>query len=192
MKKYNFIRQVIACTTIMIAINKATAADAAMLTKLARDIYREHYLHLWHPGGAAWYMNEYAYAFHKIEAELADPEVEYFIAVRHNQPLGYMKLNTAASLDGNHNALETERIYLHKSATGKGIGRQLMELALLRAQELKKEILFLKAMDSSTEAIAFYQKLGYTICGSLQLPMPEFSLMMEAYRGMVIMKRGVY
>jgi diamine N-acetyltransferase len=103
-----------------------------------------------------------------------------------------MKLNTAAILDRNSNALETERIYLHKSATGKGIGKQLMELALLRAQQLKKEVVFLKAMDSSTGAITFYQKLGYTICGSLQLPMPEFSLMMEVYRGMVVLKRGVY
>jgi diamine N-acetyltransferase len=176
----------------MITIYKATATDTAMLTKLARDIYREHYLHLWHPGGADWYMNEYAYAAHKIAAELSNPTVEYFITAYHNQPLGYMKLNTAAILDGNSNALETERIYLHKSATGKGIGRQLMELALLRAQQLKKEVVFLKAMDSSTGAITFYQKLGYTICGSLQLPMPEFSLMMEVYRGMVVLKRGVY
>jgi hypothetical protein len=44
-------------------------------------------------------------------------------------------------------------------------------------------------MDSSTRAIAFYEKLGYIICGSLQLPMPAFSLMKEEYRGMVILKQ---
>ena len=175
----------------MITIYKASAADAAMLTQLARSIYKEHYLHLWHPGGADWYMNEYAYAAHKIAAELADPPVEYFIAASDGQPLGYMKLNTATTLDENTNALEIERIYLYKNVSGKGIGRQLMALALQRAQELKRDMLFLKAMDSSTDAIAFYQKLGYVICGSLQLPMPEFSLMKEEYRGMVILKRSV-
>jgi diamine N-acetyltransferase len=191
MKKYNFMRQKFICTTTMTTIYKASAADAAMLTQLARDIYQEHYLHLWHTGGANWYMNEYAYASHKIEQELTDPLVEYFIAADNDLPLGYMKLNIAATLDENAAALEVERIYLHKNAAGKGIGKQLMALALLRAKELKKEILFLKAMDSSLDAIAFYQKLGYVICGSLQLPMPEFSLMKEEYRGMVILKRGV-
>jgi diamine N-acetyltransferase len=191
MKKYNFMRQAFICNTTMITIYKASAADAAMLTQLAKNIYQDHYLHLWHPGGADWYMNEYAYASHKIEQELADPLVEYFIAAGDNQPLGYMKLNIEAALDETPDALEVERIYLHKNAAGKGIGRQLMELALQRARELKREMLFLKAMDSSLDAIAFYQKLGYTICGSLQLPMPEFSLMKEEYRGMVILKRDM-
>jgi diamine N-acetyltransferase len=184
-------RQAFICITTMIIIYKASAADAAMITRLARSIYKEHYLHLWHPGGADWYMNEYAYAAYKIVQELANPLVEYFIAADNDQPMGYMKLNIEAALDENTNALEAERIYLHKNAAGKGIGRQLMELALQRAKELKKEMLFLKAMDSSLDAIAFYQKLGYTICGSLQLPMPEFALMKEEYRGMVILKRNV-
>jgi diamine N-acetyltransferase len=175
----------------MITIYKASAADAAMLTQMARSIYKEHYLHLWHPGGSDWYMNEYAYAAHKIAAELADPAVEYFIAAGDGQPMGYMKLNTATILDENKNSLEIERIYLYKNASGKGIGKQLMELALQRAEELKRDMLFLKAMDSSTDAIAFYQKLGYDICGSLQLPMPEFSLMKEEYRGMVILSKIV-
>jgi diamine N-acetyltransferase len=191
MKKYNFMRQEFICITKMTTIYKTSAAGAAMLTHLARSIYQEHYLHLWHAGGADWYMNEYAYAAHKITAELADPMVEYFIVAADEEPLGYLKLNTLAALDENTNTLEIERIYLHKNAAGRGIGRQLMQLALLRAGELNKEILFLKAMDSSLDAIAFYQKLGYTICGSLQLPMPEFALMKEEYRGMVVLKRKV-
>jgi diamine N-acetyltransferase len=191
MKKYNFMQQVFICTKTMITIYKASAAGAAMLTQLARSIYKEYYLHLWHPGGADWYMNEYAYAAHKTAAELADPMVEYFIAASDGQPLGYMKLNIETALDENPAALEVERIYLYKKAAGRGIGRQLMELALQRASELEKETIFLKAMDSSPDAIAFYQKLGYAVCGSLQLPMPEFALMKEEYRGMVILKRDV-
>jgi diamine N-acetyltransferase len=171
----------------MITYYKASAADAAMLSALAKNIYKEHYLHLWHPGGAEWYMNEYAYPLEKTEKDLADPLVEYHIAAEDNMPVGYLKLVLTASLNDDTDALEIERIYLHKSAAGRGIGRQLMELALQRAKMLEKEILFLKAMDSSLDAIAFYQKLGYTICGSLQLPMPAFALMKEEYRGMVIL-----
>jgi diamine N-acetyltransferase len=177
----------------MITYYKAATADAAMLSALAKNIYKEHYLHLWHTGGAKWYMNEYAYSLEKIEKDLDDVLVEYYIAAENDIPIGYMKLVLAALLDDNDSkdALEVERIYLHKNFARKGIGKELMELALLRAKQLKKEILFLKAMDSSMDAIAFYQKLGYAICGSLQLPMPQFSLMKEEYRGMVVLKREV-
>jgi diamine N-acetyltransferase len=175
----------------MITIYRALPGDAHMLTMLARSIYQEHYLHLWHSGGADWYMYEYAYAGHKIAAELTDPMVEYFIAASNAIPIGYLKLNIEATSAEVPGAVEIERIYLHKSAVGKGTGRQLMELAQRRTQQLGKNALVLKAMDSSTDAIAFYQKLGYTICGNLQLPMPEFALMKEAYRGMVILKRHV-
>ena len=177
----------------MILLSKASPNDVLVLTTLARDIYKEHYLHLWHPGGAEWYMNVYAYANDKIEDELRDPNIEYFIVFDEGVASGYMKLLMNAQFTGyeNSKALEIERIYLFKRAMGKGTGRQLMQLAMEKARALKKDIIFLKAMDSSTEAIAFYKKLGYTICGNMQLPVPAFLLMKAAYRGMLILKMEV-
>ena len=177
----------------MTTLIKASASDAAMLTELARDIYKEHYLHLWHPGGAEWYMETYAYARDTIEKDLDDPEIEYTIAYEADKASGYMKLLLTSELaDYAHlAAMEVERIYLHKNAMGKGLGRQFMRLAMQRAGELQKDIIFLKAMDSSMDAIAFYKSLGYETCGSLQLPLPEFSVMKAEYRGMVILKRDV-
>ena len=89
------------------------------------------------------------------------------------------------------NALEVERIYVYKKTAGKGLGKQLMQTAMNKARELKKDIIFLKAMDSGTDALEFYKKLGYEICGRLQLPLPTFHLMKEEYRGMVILKKSV-
>jgi diamine N-acetyltransferase len=177
----------------MINIYKALITDAAVISSLAQNIYKEHYLHLWRPGGAQWYMQEYAYAQDKIEKELADDNVEYFIAAKNGIYLGYMKIVLTAVLPGDEtrHALEVERIYLHQSATGKGLGKKLMELAMQKALQLNKDIIFLKAMDSSAGAIAFYKKIGYEICGSLQLPLPAFSLIKEGYRGMVILKKEV-
>ncbi len=177
----------------MITILKATTHDALLITTLARKIYKEHYLHLWLPGGAKWYMEVYAYAGDKIENELRDPHIEYFIAYKDETALGYMKLQLNSSLPGyeNSKALEVERIYLLKKMMGKGTGRRFMQIAMEKAKALKKEIIFLKAMDSSIEAIEFYKKLGYHVCGSFQLPMPAFSLMKKACRGMLILKREV-
>ncbi len=177
----------------MTTLIKASPGDAAMLTELARNIYKEHYLHLWHPGGAEWYMETYAYARDTIEKDLDNPEIEYTIAYEDDKASGYMKLLLTSELAGHAlvAAMEVERIYLHKNATGKGLGRKFMQLAMERALQLKKDIIFLKAMDSSTDAIAFYKSLGYKTCGSLQLPLPEFSVMKAEYRGMVILKQAV-
>ncbi len=180
-------------TEIMIIINKASFTDKLLITELARNIYQEHYLHLWHAGGAQWYMEEYAYAEDKIEKELEDNNIEYFLAVEDGVYLGYMKIVLTSTLTGYEtiDALEVERIYLHKKGKGKGLGKRLMQVALQKARELKKDIIFLKAMDTSTDAIEFYKKLGYTICSRIELPLPDFSLMKKEYRGMVILKRNV-
>lgn len=174
----------------MINLFKASINDLIPLTELSRKIYQEHYLYLWHPGGAEWYMDEYAYAKDKIEKDLADNCIEYFILSDGITYYGYMKiiLNAVFSGDEKKDAMEIERIYLHKAAIGKGLGKKMMVLAMQRAMELKKQIIFLKAMDSSTGAIDFYKKMGYVICGSLQLPMPVFSLMKKEYRGMLVLK----
>jgi len=175
----------------MISLSKAFPTDALILTKISREIYQEHYLHLWHPGGATWYMETYAYAKHTIKKDLKDPFTEYYVASEKGEYLGYMKIiiNAAFTNEPLKEALEVERIYLYNSATNKGIGKQLMEFAKQRAIELNKEIIFLKAMDTSVNAIAFYEKMGYEVCGSLQLPLPTFFLMKEEFRGMLILKQ---
>jgi hypothetical protein len=66
-----------------------------------------------------------------------------------------------------------------------------MDMVQQKAQQLKKDIVFLKAMNPHTAAISFYKKPGYEICGSLQLPLPDFLLIKEGYRGMVILKKHI-
>lgn len=177
----------------MLNIHKATDSETGIIVDLSRNIYKEYYLHLWHTGGADWYMEDYAYSTEKIMRELMDRNIEYFIARENDIELGYLKINLNKKLAGFEtlNAIEVERIYLYKNAAGKGFGKQLMQIAMNKARELKKDIIFLKAMDSSTDALKFYKKLGYEICGRLQLPLPTFHLMKEKYRGMVILKKNV-
>ncbi|MEP6951988.1 MAG: GNAT family N-acetyltransferase [Ginsengibacter sp.] len=177
----------------MINIHKATISEAAGIADLARNIYKEYYLYLWHNGGAKWYMEEYAYPLEKIKAEILNSNNEYFIASENGINEGYMKITLNEQLTGFEtlNALEIERIYLHKKATGKHLGKKLMQTAMNRARELKKDIIFLKAMDSGSDALEFYKKMGYEICDRMQLPLPTFHLMKEEYRGMVIFKKNV-
>ena len=171
-------------------IRKIDSTQAEMLSQLSKAIYKEYYLHLWHPGGADWYQNEHAYHPDKLRMELNDNNNQHYVVYENDMPLGYLKIRTTAVLQGYEamNSLEIERIYLHKEIAGKGMGRELMLLSEAIAKENNKQMIFLKAMDTSDDAIAFYQKMGYTICGRWSLP---FEQMKEAYRGMVILSKPI-
>lgn len=176
-----------------IIITQINVSHAEELSALAKDIYRQHYLHLWDIGGVDWYMNEYAYPKNILQKELADSNNIYCIAYHKNKAVGYLKIKTNETLIGFEqlNALELERIYIDKSVTGKGIGKQLIQYVFDVAKEHKKDIVFLKAMDTSLDVIAFYKKLGFEFCETFQLPMPTFKLMKEEFRGMIVLKKNV-
>lgn len=175
----------------MITIEKATLSDAAILSHLAKAIYQENYMHLWLPGGADWYMNQYAYSIAQIELELADSNNAYYLLLEDLEPVGYLKLVLCSNLSGYDpaDALEIERIYLLEKWKGRGLGKKMIQLAFDTALALDKKVIFLKAMDSSQEAIAFYQHQGYSVCDTFSLPMPTFALMKESYRGMLVLKQ---
>lgn len=132
-------------------------------------------------------MYEYAYPEEKLKTELADANNQHYMIMDDaGEPAGYLKLRLHALLEGFEakDCMEIERIYLHLHATGKGIGSRLLQFAEQKARALNKQLVFLKAMDSSLDAIRFYQRAGYTPCGTLQLPFP---LIKAEYRGMVIL-----
>jgi len=177
----------------MITIKQATILDSGTLSKLAITIYQENYLYLWHEGGADWYMHEYAYAEDKIREELSDQNTAYYIVQEDAEPVGYLKLVLAGKIAGydHSEALEIERIYLLHKMKGRGLGKAMMDHALALAKSMNKKILFLKAMDSSLDAIKFYQKMGYEISDTFSLPIPTFLLMKETYRGMVVLTKKI-
>ena len=87
--------------------------------------------------------------------------------------------------DETPNALELERIYLTKNRQGRGIGRRLVALTFDLARSHNKDIVWLKAMDTSADAIGFYEKMGFTNCGTMRL---NFERMKPEMRGMISMK----
>lgn len=174
----------------MLNIVQIGEANYAELAKLAQEIYQEHYLHLWQPGGADWYMYTHAYAPDVIQKELRDPDNLHYLVSYENVVIGYLKLNIPTSLPNTPigNTLEIERIYLKKTQTGKGIGKKIMQFCESIARKNNCTYLLLKAMDSSDAALRFYQHQGYQITGSLSLPFP---LLKNEYRGMFILQKNL-
>ncbi|HTQ29168.1 MAG TPA: GNAT family N-acetyltransferase, partial [Puia sp.] len=157
-----------------------------LLASLARQAYLDHFTYLWHDEGA-WY-SKYSFASGTLEKEMAEDNNRFFMAWLNAFPVGFLKLRLDQPLGEipGSRAMELERIYLLSSATGKGIGKALLRHAETMARQYRKEILWLKAMDSSQEAIAFYQRNGFNICGSHRLDSP---VMKEEYRGMLILEK---
>lgn len=167
-------------------IEKIDAANIHLLSEVALKAYADHYLDLWYDQGK-WYMEKY-FSVERLTTEINDKNSCFYVAFLTNSPVGFLKLNIDAPLEAmnNKDGLELERIYLSKAVTGKGIGRELINLTLEIAEKFNKDFVWLKAMDTSKEPIEFYKKMGFEITGTHRLKHP---LMKEELRGMVIMTK---
>ncbi len=168
-----------------LTITPCNAQDVQTLAAVAVQSYLEVYPYLWHDGGE-WYINRY-FSEPVLENDLRQPDQAWFLIKENGNAVGYLKLTIHNALEGfeEYDCLELERVYIIKAATGKGYGRRTIEFSEQYARRLNKNIIWLKAMDSTTNP-AFYEKLGFSICGTYRL---SFELLKEELRGMVIMMK---
>jgi ribosomal protein S18 acetylase RimI-like enzyme len=171
-----------------IEIRKVAESNVHELQKIGADSYLPHYSHLWKPNGIEWYMNR-CFGDESLQKEFSDSNIEYYIIENESENIGMMKLVLKKPLPNSEieNALYLEKIYFVKEWTGKGVGRKLIDFALKRAAELKRDCVWLMAMDTSEKPIEAYKKAGFTISSYTKLG-EEFELMKEEFRGMVVMK----
>lgn len=169
-------------------IKKAGADNLDELREIGIRSYLPHYKHLWKPGGIEWYMNR-CFGKEFLEKEVSDPNVEYYFVKNDAENVGIIKLVLLKVLPGSEieNALYLEKIYLIKEWTGKGLGGKLIEFITNRARKLKRDFVWLMAMDSAAKPIEAYKKAGFKIHSYTNLGR-EFELMKEEFRGMVVMK----
>jgi diamine N-acetyltransferase len=169
----------------MLKIQQIQANDATDLSALANAIYFDHYSHFWNDSGL-WYVAN-SFSIKQLSDEMLDLRNLFYFAKFENDRIGFLKLRPYNQLSETAgDGFEIERIYLHKKATGKGIGRKLMEFAIEMAIAQNKDYVWLKAMDSSHDAIRFYESLGFGICGTSRL---DYERLKPELRGMVAMKK---
>ncbi|GAB3013517.1 GNAT family N-acetyltransferase [Spirosoma pulveris] len=170
----------------MLRYEALSVTDAPRLSEVAIRAYCDHYLHLWHDGGA-WYLAR-SFTPEALTQELLDTNARFYLIYLHEKPVGFLKLNLLKSspCEPSLDALELERIYLQKTATGKGIGTRIVQFVIENARQMGRQVVWLKAMESSLDAIAFYERMGFVLCGTSRL---SFEVMREEYRPMVTMQQ---
>jgi ribosomal protein S18 acetylase RimI-like enzyme len=169
-----------------IRIHHATRDDLAELQSLCVSVYSEVFGSHWNDGGLEWY-NERVYGAEQLTKDLTSPNIVYSILYLDETPVAFMKLKLSSSLGGANrkDTLELQKLYVAPAAKARGLGKQLMELALSKARELGKKTVRLEVLDTNYPAISFYRMFGFETISKTRLDIPYFK---DELRGMLIME----
>lgn len=150
-----------------ITVYRATQADASTLAELgARTILQTY--------GAAFPRelidrhNAEAFNTEQIKADLANPEIVYFLTTVNHQGCGYAKLRptlTPEVITGVR-PIELVRLYLDSGWIGQGIGAKLMQTVLDFAVNQGFKTCWLRVVEANDQALAFYRHWGFVEVGS--------------------------
>jgi RimJ/RimL family protein N-acetyltransferase len=168
-------------------IRRAGLEDLKEVQDIGARTYIQHYAYLWEEGGVRWYLQK-CFGDEVLRAELADPNVEYYIMTAERENVGFLKLILRKALPESNveNALYLEKIYFVKEWTGKGVGRELIKLAFERAAELDRDCVWLTAMDTSDKPIAAYERAGFVFHARTRY---DYELIKKELRDAVVLKK---
>lgn len=145
-----------------IEMSRLTGEDALLLQQIGRQTFAETFSSSNSRENMEKYLEE-GFSLGKLQAEINDPNAEFYFATLYNKVIGYLKLNIGESQTEikNENGLEIERIYVLKKFHGQNIGQQLFEKALERADALKVDFIWLGVWEENRRAVQFYNKNGF-------------------------------
>ncbi|TKB96260.1 GNAT family N-acetyltransferase [Pedobacter cryophilus] len=157
------------------------------LVAIARKSYLEHYTYLWDDEGAKYVALNFNAA--RLSEEIAQPNSSFYLLYFQEKLVGFLKLNIDSGLKNYSalDALELERIYFVKDATGKGLGKIIIDFVIVLANKRDKKIVWLKAMNSS-RSVDFYKKHHFIVVDEMDL---NFEHMKDEFRKILTMSREI-
>lgn len=148
-------------------IRMANPDDAVALARLGKTTFLDTYAAFNQPEHIQEYV---AKAFNpaKTGVELQDQEAVFLVAERDSRLIAYAKIRTSRMPAGvpSDSATELERIYVSRAYFGNGIGRMLIDAAVVETLRRDRKSLWLGVWKANPEAVAFYRKCGFEIVGS--------------------------
>lgn len=134
--------------------------------------YKQHYLHLWPNENSSPYIKR-SFTRAVLEKEENDKNTILYRILIHTKAVGIFKLTLDRAM-GEYEASEAlcvDKIYILKEYSGKGIGKKVLQFAMLRAREMHKKIIWLDTMQQG-RALDFYLKNGFEIYEKSKVTLP--------------------
>jgi diamine N-acetyltransferase len=155
-------------------LKRATVVDVQNLQKIGRDTFYETF----HEQNDEQTMEDYlqqAFASEKLLSEIKNPESIIKLLYVNNELAGYLKVNegTAQTEANVEDSLEIERIYILNTFQKLGLGKILINEAILIAQQLQKSTIWLGVWEKNDNAIAFYERQGFVKTGTHKFMMGD-------------------
>ena len=143
----------------------ATAADAALLSRLGAETFTETFGHLYSPENLAAFLT--SHAVENWERELADPRYTIRLAEQDGQAVAFAKLGPPGlpfAVTGP--TAELKQFYVLKPWHGTGVAPALMDWVLAESRARGAGQLFLSVFVDNHRAQRFYARYGFEAVGS--------------------------
>ena len=143
----------------------ATAADAALLSRLGAETFTETFGHLYTPENLAAFLTNHA--VENWERELADPRYTIRVAEQDGQAVAFAKLGPPGlpfAVTGP--TAELKQFYVLKPWHGTGVAPALMDWVLAESRARGAGQLFLSVFVDNHRAQRFYARYGFEAVGS--------------------------
>ena len=142
----------------------ATAADAALLSRLGAETFTETFGHLYTPENLAAFLTNHA--VENWERELADPRYTLRLAEQDGQAVAFAKLGPPGlpfAVTGP--TAELKQFYVLKPWHGTGVAPALMDWVLAESRARGAGPLFLSVFVDNHRAQKFYTRYGFEPVG---------------------------
>ena len=107
------------------------------------------------------------YTAQAIAQTMSKPEVSFRVADSEVGIRGFTQLEDAGPPgDETRDALKMDRLYIHPSNIGTGLGKTLLQDAIELAKSRNKESLWLMVLRPNTRAVIFYRDFGFIQFGT--------------------------
>lgn len=150
-------------------VRDANPDDLETLQDIGCTTYREHFSEIWTAAGMQRFLAA-DFSSETLTSSLTATEQHLWLLAEDSagNAMGFAKLNWNSPMPlGNKAGGELQKIYLLKSATGKGYGEQLLRVICERALARQQHLLWLDVLQSNRAAQDFYARFGFRSCGEI-------------------------
>ena len=147
-------------------IDRPSVADAERLAVLKAETFSDAFAAENDPAQLAAHL-ERSFSAEAVAAQLVDRDCDTTWILEGTEPIAYLKLNRgpAQTVPGLEAGLEVEQLYVRKTHHGRGLGGQLMDLAVETGRRESFGFVWLGVWERNENAISMYRHRGFRVFG---------------------------